>query len=369
MADAPHPDFHAIFIDTNILNAEGWPDLSIALANVFKIAKWWRIGIFLPDPVLKEAQEHWLRQVKDKMSAIAAAKRELQRIASPAKCDVQLELPPIEALIKEYEEKQDSAIKEYGIIRSPFTARTAEELFGFATIYVLPFTHKGEGKGFQDAVILLSILDYLNPSPSARAILITKDGDFKDPVFADFIPGFDKNRLRIERDLKPVSDSMWEPYINEAVLKPYGDEVINALTAVRGLQPELIEFVNKRLTKDMLKAGLGETILKVLSVEQVFPASVELPFPKVGEDRNRSVTMRINVSAKCEVLVSRDLSFLSDLFGLRHRRSSPDEVDVPPLPEESETQIIWNGGVSATADFKNGEVSNIVFQGLLPEKQ
>jgi|ERR1051326_242146 hypothetical protein len=369
MADAPHPDFHVIFIDTNILNAEGWPEPSIALANVFKIANWWKIGIFLPEPVLKEAHEHWVRQVNDKISALGAAKRDLQRIASPAKCDVELKLTPTEVLIKQYEEKQNSAIKEYGIFCTPFTARTTEEIFGFATRYVLPFAHKGEGKGFQDAVILLSILDYMNSHPEAKSILITKDGDFKDPVFADFIPGFDKNRLRIERDLKAVSDSMWKPYIDEAMVKPYRQDVANALNAVRLLPLELIEFVGTHLTKDMLKGGLGETILKIISVDKVYPFSVELPFPKVGEDRDRNVEMRINVSATCSVLISRDFSLFSNLLRLTGYNASPDEVNVPPLPEESETQVTWNGGISATADFKDGAVTNIVLQGLLPEKQ
>src|SRR5262249_30222446 len=147
--------------------------------------------------------------------------------------------------------------------------RTLEEVFGFATKYVLPFVLDAKGRGFQDAVILLTILDHLNSFPTATAVFVSEDKDFKRAKFADFLPGFEAKKLQVVKELKSVFDSLWEPYFDETVIKPYRQEVENAKLAAQGIVPELKTFIKSHLTEDMLKPAIGDQVLKILSVDEM----------------------------------------------------------------------------------------------------
>lgn len=366
-AGTPRPEFHGIYLDTNVLIAQGWPSPSIMLHNVFRFAAWWGIQTLLPDPVIKEAEDHWLREVKRGVSELAGAQKTLQRLASPIPCEAKEEHTAVEKLLEEYRKKVEETLKEYAIIRVPFTKRTLEEVFGFATKYVLPFVLDAKGKGFQDAVILLSILDHLNGFPEATTIFISADNDFKGVRFTDFLSDFDVKRLEIVKELDSVFDRLWKPYFDETVIKPYRQEVENAKIAVDGLISELKAFLKSHLSEDMLKPMLGDQVLKILSVEDVKVLSVDTPLPKTSEPLNRTVTIQINVSADCRVLVSRDLSYFQSVFRAYSGRS-PDESDIPAPPEELELKLNWSGGVQAAAEIENTQFKNIILKALVPQK-
>jgi len=177
--NSPPPDFKAIYFDTNALIGTGWPDPSVLLHNIFVIGDWWGIQMFLPEPVVKEAEEHWLRMVKEQVTRADSAARELQRIAKPAACEAKAEHPSIELLHEEYRTKRNEVVNKYAIAISPFTTRSVEDIFELATKYVTPFEHDKKGKGFQDTVISMSILEHLNTQPNVKAVFITKDEAFK----------------------------------------------------------------------------------------------------------------------------------------------------------------------------------------------
>jgi len=355
MGDAAHADFHGIYLDTNVLKAEGWPVPSILLNNLLRYSAWWRIERFLPEPVLTEAEDHWLRGVKDGVSGLSAASRELQRIARPMKCEVNSDNTPVEKLLEEYRDKVGVVIKEYEITRTPLTPRTLEQIFAFATKYVPRFASKGKGKGFQDMVILCSILDHLNSHPYTRAVFVTADEGFKEARFGDLAPGLDPNRLRIVAKLETVFDSLWRPYFDETVIKPYRQEVENALSAAKALIPEITQFVRSHLTEDMLRPGLFDTVLKILSVDAVSVVSVDSPIPKEGA-LNRTTDIGIKVRAECRVLIKRIV-----WFGI-------EEGGTALLPsQELEQKIGWDGTVLATADIVDTQFQRIRFRSLAPK--
>src|SRR5579872_1642499 len=217
--EANDPDIQRIYMDTNVvLRGHGWPTPSILLNNLLRLADLCGIECLMPEPVLKEAEEHWSRGLKESASKLASAKKELHRSANPIRCEITLEHSSIEDLLAEYRRKVSEAIKRYGITRTPFTQRTVEEIFGFATKYLSPFAHNAEGKGFQDAVILLSILDDLNSCPAeSTAVFVSADDDFSDIDFASFVPGFKADSLRII-NLEACFDFLSKRYYEQAVI-------------------------------------------------------------------------------------------------------------------------------------------------------
>ncbi len=210
-------------------------------------------------------------------------------------------------------------------------------------------------------------MDHLNEFPEVSAIFISADNDFKGVRFTDYLSGFDSKRLEIVKELDVVSDRLWKPYFEETVIKPYRQEVENAKTAAQGVLSELTIFMKSNLTEDMLKPGIGDKVLKILLVESVRILSVGTPLPKTDEPLNRTVTIQINVSADCRVLVSRDYSFFKFVFRA-YSGDSPDESDLPPPPEELEINVNWSGGVEATADIVDAQFKNVVLKALIPQK-
>ncbi len=254
----------------------------------------------------------------------------------------------------------DATIKEYGLVQTPFTKRTANEVFEYATKYLSPFTPEGHGEGFQDMVILLSVLDHFSSTPDRRAVLISSDSDFKDINATNFLPGFDSNRFQIWNSLKAAVESLWEPYFDETAIKPYQQEFENAQSAAKDMIPEIAEFIKARLTEDMLKPGVFDTILKILSVEHVKVYYVETPFPE-PEQINRTVEIVIKVSGESRVLVKRDLSYVNVFLKLE------EHVFHAPL-QELEEKVYWFFDIQATASFENTQVKIIEFTGLVPQK-
>ena len=65
----PAADLNVLYLDTNILTASNWPNPSVALANLFSMALWLKVAVFIPESVDHEAEEHWLRGVTRKSGA------------------------------------------------------------------------------------------------------------------------------------------------------------------------------------------------------------------------------------------------------------------------------------------------------------
>jgi hypothetical protein len=55
------PAVNTLYLDTNILVAHNWPTISVELENLFRLAAWMKVSICVPEPVLREAEQHWLR--------------------------------------------------------------------------------------------------------------------------------------------------------------------------------------------------------------------------------------------------------------------------------------------------------------------
>jgi hypothetical protein len=364
--EAASPDFQGVYLDTNVLmRGQQWPLPSILLNNFLRLAELCGINRYLPEPVLKESEEHWSREVKEGIAGLSRAAGQLERLAKPVECEPTLGHPSAEILLEKYRILVDASIKKYGITRTPFTKRTVEEVFGFATKYLLPFGPKGEGKGFQDAAILLSVLDHLNASPTDKAIFITSDKDFTGINLDSFIPGFDSKKCQIIT-LEMAFEFLSKRYYQESIIKPYNQEKENALKAAEANLPEIAEFVQSRVTLDMLKSGFGGKIVKILSFEGVVPILVETPLPEPNTP-DRTVEILLRVTAVYKVRIAGGIRATDRLTSLKALMGG-EPLDFLPSSEEQKTYALWKGGIQATADVANREFTNIKLLSLVPEE-
>jgi PIN domain len=308
----PRLDFNVLYLDTNVLLRAGWPSASVELNNALLLASWWGVPVFIPEPVSMEAEAHWVRAVQKKVTALENAVNQLERVAKPIATQAKVEHLSTERLIEEYRTAVQSAMAKYQVNACPFTELSSKEMFSLASRCALPSEFEQGGKGFQDAVILSSVLQHLKSSAELTGILVTADSVFNNAQFADFDAGIPDERLRF-LDLGHALGALWEPHWDETVTKPYAVERVNAKSAAELAIPILKEFISSRLTESMLKAGAFGKVLKLSKISEVNVMYVQTPLPDPAQP-DRQVRIAIAVSAECTAIVEKDYRYLYSSF-------------------------------------------------------
>lgn len=350
----PPLDFNAVYLDTNVLVRSQWPSPSVKLNNALSLASWWNVQVFLPKPVLMEAEEHWTRTVQKNLSRLHGAADQLERIARPIDVRTKIDHVPIERMVKNYRAAVEAAMAEYRIHVCPFTNVSAQGMFNLAVRYADPFELDQEGKGFQDAVILSSVLQHLKANPELKGIFVTADDGFLTAAVADYEAGISVERFRVH-DLDRIYSLLWEPYWDETVTKPYAIERENARLAAKAAIPMLKEFIAAHLSESMLNVEAFSKALKLLAVGEVKVMYVQTPLPK-PEQPDRHIRLAIGVSAECTAVVEKDYSYVHTFLKAQGE---------PPKPVEAEEKISWLGGVEVTADVVGRKLENLTPISLL----
>jgi hypothetical protein len=366
--NATAPDYNAIYFDSNELLANGWPDPSVKLSNFLYIAHGWNLQAFIPLPVIDETEAHWWRAVDTQASRIVSAKKELERLARPTVCDVRVEYTNLEEMREQYKACRERALNRLMIGLTPYPIRTAEFFFQHATNYVMPFEKESEGKGFQDAVILQSVLEHLHSEGGLSGILITKDAGMRQSRIGEFLPEFDASRLRFTT-LDDAWNNLFYYHFDQKVVQPWAEERKNALVAVMDLDSVLKDFLAAHLTEPMLRAGefgAPATVLKLISVDSVEVSFVDTPIPDLDANPDRSVKISISISAQCTALVRKEsFGFFSSLFG-----GSEQGIVEPASPlEVVQGKASWSGGIRATAEVVSHQFREIVPESVVSDEE
>lgn len=279
-------DFNAVYLDTNALIVGNWPVPSLVLENVLRFAEWLKVSVFIPEPVEREAEQHWLREVRDSATGIHSSIENFRRITRRVNGAAQVRSEDERTLVERYRQSAASSKKALGISTSPMTSRGLSEFFDLAIQYSMPFLSGSgkKGKGFQDAVILASVLEHLRENPHLSGLLVTNDSVFSQIVPAKFMPACSSVRIKV-LSFSEASDLLFDGYWDLHVAQPWDEEKHNAEEAVKGMKSELRSFLLDNIDKDALQAGSSKDALKLLSIENLPTRSVsELSFYKPSLD-------------------------------------------------------------------------------------
>ncbi len=328
---------------------------------------WWSIPTFIPEPVLAEAEEHWFRDLQDELSRFRSAAQQVERRAGSVPCETRVEHTPLDELRERYRTARDQTMRRYEIRIAPFGTKTVPELFGLATRYVLPFKDGGQGAGFQDAVILQSVLEHLHPEENRKGIFITQDAALKKTSLEAFFPGFNPNKLEF-MELRVVWERLFRSYFDATVARPWREERKNALDAANASISVWRDFLSSALKEPMLRDnssfGTRVTALRLLSVDSVTIRNVDTPIPELDENPDRNVTISVEGTAECTALLKKEhfdfLGVLSDLPGIERP---------PDPPEIVEGKIHWSGKIRATADIVDRQFKNFLPEAIEQEKE
>lgn len=265
-----------------------------------------------------------------------------------------------EALLGRYRELAVSTSSRFTILKSPMTTRPLSEFFDLAVRYEPPFVSdkSKKGKGFQDAVVLASVLEHLKANPQLTGLLVTDDEVFSKVDVARFMPSCAGMRLRVlpfEEAFKVLYNSFYDLHVKQ----PWEEERRQARQAVEAMEPEIRAFLMSNMDEVALKAGASLSVLKLLSVDKIEVSYVNTPLPIPGNP-DRSVRIAIALVARCHAIVTNEYNFWSHIAS---------GTPYPPAGEPSEADITWLGGIEATADIRDHKFIHIRLVSLLPTSE
>lgn len=280
--------FKRIYFDSNILIKEGWPNSSASLKNTLDWARLFDTETILLDVVDQELEAHWLRDYRKTESETRVRVDNLHRLAEKVGIIPEFQSPPEEKVRRAYREQVKKLVNELQLLTATSSLRSTKEFFEMAIWCVSPFKcperGKGEGRGFQDAVILLAAIDHLAQSTldEKTAAFVSRDGVFR----ADSIEGLGKAagvRLSLYKSLDDIH-STFRKEASQAIKTWWEADRKHALNAVAQSTEVVRRFITESL--EYPKDFLGGEILSVAKIDILAILNVRTPPPserKEGE--------------------------------------------------------------------------------------
>jgi hypothetical protein len=164
-------DFDFAYFDTSVLRGANWPVLSARLEEVLSLAKRLNKTIVIPDLVLKELKRQSIEPFKDKCE-------KLKTIAENVGVDLTSHLSEASQQFKEgYDGTVTKLLSSRGIETCPLPTVELSGLVDAAVQRELAF--EDSGKGFQDTVIFLSVVQHLQHK-ARKGIPVSTDKIFEE---------------------------------------------------------------------------------------------------------------------------------------------------------------------------------------------
>jgi hypothetical protein len=172
-----------LYFDTNIL--WGWPHCSNEIWNLFSFAKWLKIELFIPKVVEDELEAQFIRGVWNIIDTVKLNLKQLDALCRGiVDNDITGNFYSESDLRKAFRHASNHIKQQYDISIVPLTKMPVADLLDMAINRIAPFEQVSIDKktktgvvGFQDAAILLSIMEHLPKTPD-RFVFITADTIF-----------------------------------------------------------------------------------------------------------------------------------------------------------------------------------------------
>jgi hypothetical protein len=270
-----------IYFDSNVLLGAGWPSVSAQLHELLSLAHALNVGLSLPRAVELELEQHWTRGLEDAHARLCEAEANFLAWNDKVCPDDAVQGTYTGYDMSDTFSGYDAVVRrfksEWGMSSPCYDNLSVEKLFEMAIGRTPPF--KEQGAGFQDAVILLSIIQDLVNSPDISGILISDDKIFSSVPTKQFIDqcGAELRAFRttdeVVRDLKTRLDELvkheWDQDQSEAIAG-----------LVKDLAPTQ-DFLTKQLhaQRETLGRFFGGSVTSVSAVDVSPPSAVHTPLP------------------------------------------------------------------------------------------
>jgi hypothetical protein len=294
-------NFTSIYFDTNILVGQGWPRISAALERVLSLCKSLNLAVFIPRVVEIEMENRWVRAYESTCDGLRSATHnysgyheilKVKQTASP-------ELIESSTARAAYRDRVAHLKNHWTIGIVPVPSIPMVDVVQMASLRKIAFEETGVG--FQDSLIVLSVLEHVRDTGTMRA-LVSNDGIFdrrwRDLATLAMESGCE---LVLFRNLDEISHALElrETRKTQELIKK--DEQ----RAAQALQTEidnLGRWLNDALDVLQLRGSQdwSSDIFQVTRVNSLRFVSIVTPFP-LDRDEGQTVAITITVAGDAQM--------------------------------------------------------------------
>lgn len=173
--------FSRLYLDSEPLRSSRWPNVSKELSNLLRLARRLEISLHLPLAVEMELEAQYARDLRKYRQVVEV---DLTAHLRRAGIEEAFRLRTEEEVLAAFRVTTDAARRSEGLRSVPLSTRPVTEYFELLLRRDPPFSQ--DGRGFGDALILLSVLDDLRAVPVAdgalqpAGVIITADRRFAE---------------------------------------------------------------------------------------------------------------------------------------------------------------------------------------------
>jgi predicted nucleic acid-binding protein len=290
-----------IYFDTNSLLRAGWPSPSAQLLQVMNEADKLGFPLCLPEAVNQELEGHWIRElIKEWQEASGRVERCNKKAHRLVKFNKLPGLPSKDDLRKAVQELAIDFTGRFRIV--PLTQRPLSEFLTLAISRGAMF--EDEGKGFQDSVILCSVLDDMKAKGFKVGALVTHDSDFS-LVGAIKLVRDTGVELKVVATLDEL-EKLLRRCFNSVVLEHMDQERKQLIDALEAQQEEIENYLIENLTFTASELGLWKNIKRV---ESLFVASIENAHTAIDLNPEQKLKdpNKVKISADVKVHLTLDI--------------------------------------------------------------
>ena len=230
-----------IYFDSSALIAEGWPSLSANLQRCLQLAEFFKVRTYMPRVVELELEAHWLRTFKERRQELESKLSRLNEHLLVGKAEISI--PNQDDVLGEYRGAVQKIRDAYKIATTPVAGVSLEQVLMMSIDRQAPFM-ADKDKGFQDALIILSILGELE-GVSEAAVFVTRDDAFSSPGIQTLIQR-KRVKLSVLRSAGVAADNLMQ-HLKDVLKRLYRHESKLAKDAVLLAKERLEEFIGKHL--------------------------------------------------------------------------------------------------------------------------
>ena len=329
----------AVYFDSNLLRKWGWPDPSARLLELVEKATRAGVQACLVELVQQELTESWMRDlVRERRSLSGKCKEWVKRSLGLAKAIEPEPLPSADEMRTHFARATEKYTKLFRSV--PTTTMPTAHFTQLAMSRGGAFVEGG--KGFNDTVILVSVVEDMEANKITAALFVTGDNGFKNDGIDQVTGGFD---LRIVGELDAV-DTLLDELTSKRVHVYLAKRKRTLLAAVEAHRAELHEFLqrNLALTRDDLKSFDNVRKIDLLQIVDFVDAH-STPFELGPESREEN---RISVDVKIRVRVETASLMLEAVLTRQPPDLAPKPQDIMVSSREREVVVTVEGAADVT---------------------
>lgn len=227
------------------------------MVNLLSTADIFSIPVYLLETVELELEAHWTRDMK---LAFERTKSAMGKLPYPLERMSALQLPSDAEAIASYKAAAAEMKTALALREASFPETSLKELFEMAINYEHPFA--AEGKNFQDAIILESVIDFSKRAKLRSVALVSKNHSDFDSNKVKKRAAANGIELQYFRDLDALHDSLW-PLVSDLLKKRRREENERAKAGLSAISLDLEKFLRSQLVRS------DDVHLSLLNIDDV----------------------------------------------------------------------------------------------------